>query len=99
MITENIVLKSESKKQLKHLSIDNDIYVSTMLIDAAKYILNNDKKVVKLTYDECEPFTMKIDEGLKDQIKQFCKEKDVKIKDFWNEAADIAIQKEGVFFD
>ena len=99
MITENIVLKSESKKQLKHLSIDKNIYVSTMLIDAAKYILRNDKKVMRLTYNDCEPFTMKIDENLKIQIKQFCHEKDVKIKDFWNEAADIAINKEGVFVD
>ena len=99
MITENIVLKSESKKQLKHLSIDKDIYVSIMLTNAAEYILHNDTKVVRLTYDDCEPFTMKIDKDLKDQIKQFCYEKDVKIKDFWNEAADIAIQKEGVFVD
>lgn len=99
MITENIVLKSTSKRQLKHLSIDNDIYVSTMLVDAAKYILNNEKKVMRLSYDDCEPFTMKINEDLKTEIKQFCQENDVKIKDFWNEAADIAIQKEGVFVD
>lgn len=88
MITENIVLRSDYKKDLKHLSIDMDIYVSEMLVNSAKYILSNDLEVHQTSKDfQYENFTMKIEEDLKSKIKQFCKNQDVKIKDFWNEAA------------
>ncbi len=97
MITENLVLYSDSKKKLKHLSIDKDIYVSTMLVNGAKYVLDNRLEVKKASSDSYEPFTMKIDEDLKRDIKLFCKLSEVKIKDFWNTVALIVIKKEGEF--
>lgn len=99
MITENIVLESSLKKQLKHLSIDNGLHVSTMLIDGAKYFLSTNSNIVPALFDSEEAFTMKIDEGLKQEIKTFCAEKDIRIKDFWNEVAHIVIKKEGVVSD
>ncbi len=96
MITENIVLETNLKKQLKHLAIDKNIYVSTMLINGARYFLDNNKKVAQTFFDEYEPFTMKIDENLKKEIKDFCIQKDVRIKDFWNEVAYIVVESEGV---
>lgn len=96
MITENIVLEANLKKQLKHLAIDKNIYVSTMLINGARYFLDNNKKVAQTFFDEYEPFTMKIDENLKKEIKDFCIQKDVRIKDFWNEVAYIVVESEGV---
>ena len=97
MITENLVLYSDFKRKLKHLSIDNNIYVSTMLIDGAQYVLKNDLYIKKANFETYEPFTMKIDEDLKKDIKSFCKENNVKIKDFWNTVALITIEKEGEF--
>lgn len=97
MITENIVLDSDLKRELKHLSIDIDEYVSVMLVNGAKYILDNDITVKKIIANAYEPFTMKIDEGLKQKIKVFCRDEDIRIKDFWNEAGFIAIEKGGVF--
>lgn len=98
MITENVMLRSDLKKQLQHLSIDTDKYISTMLIDGAKYILHNNTKISKISSsDDCVQFTMKIDAELKNKIKGFCLDKDVKIKDFWNESAYIVLSKEGVF--
>ena len=97
MITENIVLDSDLKRDLKHLSIDIDKYVSLMLVDGAKYILDNNVNVKKIIANSYEPFTMKIDEGLKNKIKIFCKNEDIRIKDFWNEAGFIAIEKGGMF--
>lgn len=97
MITENIVLRSDSKKQLKHLGIDKDAHVSDMLIEGAIFLLENDFAAHDFIYDDCVGFTMKIDENLKKQIKQFCKNKGIKIKDFWNEVADITIKMGGEF--
>lgn len=98
MITENVMLRSDLKKQLQHLSIDTDKYISVMLIEGAKYILYNDAEVSRVSInDTCVQFTMKIDEILKDRIKDFCSEKEIKIKDFWNESAYIVLQKKGVF--
>lgn len=96
MITENIVLEANLKKQLKHLAIDKDIHVSTMLINGARYFLDNNKKVTQTFFNEYEPFTMKIDENLKKEIKDFCIQKDVRIKDFWNEVAYVVVESEGV---
>lgn len=98
MITENVMLRSDLKKQLQHLSIDTDKYISVMLIEGAKYILYNDTEVSRVSVnDACIQFTMKIDENLKNRIKDFCSDKEVKIKDFWNESAYIVLQKKGVF--
>lgn len=96
MITENIVLEANLKKQLKHLAIDKDIHVSTMLINGARYFLDNNKKVTQTFFNEYEPFTMKIDANLKKEIKDFCIQKDVRIKDFWNEVAYVVVESEGV---
>ena len=51
LITENIVLRSDYKKELKHLSIDTGIYVSKMLIDEAEIILKNNKQVISYKLD------------------------------------------------
>lgn len=97
MITENVMLRSDLKKQLQHLSIDTDKYISTMLLDGAKYILNNNIKISEISStDNCVQFTMKIDANLKNEIKSFCFDKNVKIKDFWNESAYIVLNKKGV---
>lgn len=98
MITENVMLQSDIKKKLQHLSIDTDKYISVMLIEGAKYILQNHIEVPKIpSNDTCVQFTMKIDEELKNTIKKFCADKEIKIKDFWNESAYIVLKKKGVF--
>lgn len=98
MITENVMLRSDLKKQLQHLSIDVDRYISVMLIQGAEYILKNNVDVSKTSIDDtCIQFTMKMDKDLKKQIKNFCNEKEIKIKDFWNESAYIVLEKRGVF--
>lgn len=98
MITENVMLRSELKKQLQHLSIDTNKYISVMLIEGAEYILQNNTQVSEVSVNDiCDQFTMKIDEELKHRIKSFCVERDFKIKDFWNESAYIALQNGGVF--
>lgn len=98
MITENVMLRSDLKKQLQHLSIDTDKYISTMLIDGAEYILQNDIKISEISSTgDCVQFTMKIDADLKNKIKGFCLDREVRIKDFWNESAYIVLRKKGVF--
>lgn len=95
VITENIVLESDFKNKLKHLSIDEDVYVSTMLISGAKDILSNNYNVRQTISESYDPFTMKIEDSLKAEIKEFCSDRKIRIKDFWNEAAYIAIKKFG----
>ena len=95
MITENIVLESDLKNKLKHLSIDEGIYVSTMLVSGAEDILEEGYGVRQTISESYDPFTMKIEDSLKTEIKKFCSDRKIRIKDFWNEAAYIAIQKYG----
>lgn len=98
MITENIMLRSDLKKGLKHLSIDKDKYVSSMLISGAYDLMDKNRTVQSSKYyNDFDSFTMKIDKELKDLIKTFCSEKDVKIKDFWNEVAIIVLENDGEF--
>ena len=93
MITENIILNSDLKKKLKHLSIDINQHVSTMLTMYAEKILEEDYYIHLTSSDEeYESFTMKIDEDLKNSIRVFCMKRGVKMKDFWNEAAFMLIQ-------
>lgn len=96
MITENIVLQSDLKKELKHLAIDKDTHVSLMLMDGAKYVLDNNKKVERIDFDSYEAFTMRIDKVFKLRIRQFCNENDIRMKDFWNEVAHIIVKTKGV---
>lgn len=84
MITENIVFRSDFKKDLKHLAIDQNVSVSSMLIDEADYVLENDKNIDKIEFDSSESFTMRLDSDLKLRIKNFCYNHDIRIKDFWN---------------
>lgn len=96
MITENIILRLDLKKKLKHLAIDNDTHVSLMLIDGADFVMNGNKPVPEVSSeDDFEAFTMKIDKEFKGKIKEFCRQQDVKIKDFWNEVAYIVVEMEG----
>lgn len=93
MITENIVLRSDYKRDLKHLSIDTGEYVSVMLINAAKQILLDNKDITPAPSDyDYDPFTMKLDKDFKREIKTFCLDKSIKIKDFWNEAAYMIVR-------
>lgn len=92
MKTENVILDKDTKKELKHLAVDTHQTVSTMLINKANYVLNNDVKILKIHFEEVESFTMKIDETLKDKVKVFCKDKDIRIKDFWNAVANMVIE-------
>lgn len=99
MITENIMLRLDLKKQLQHLSIDKDEYISSMLINGASYLLGEEDKDIMVLdpNDDYLQFTMKIEESLKDEIKGYCFERGIKIKAFWNEVAYIVIQKNGDF--
>lgn len=94
MITENIVLEKDIKKSLKHLAIDKDTHVSLLLVEEANNIIENDKTLLEVNYGDMESFTMKIDQELKTKIKMFCRDKGIKIKDFWNNAARIIIEGE-----
>lgn len=97
MITENVVLETDLKKSLQHLSIDNEKYISTMLVEGAQHIIDHDLEIVQSSSDSYLSFTMKIDDELKSDIKTFCSEKNVKIKDFWNYSAYLVIKEGGQF--
>ena len=76
------------------MAIDNDRSVTSILIEEAMQILNNNMDILPFpSDDDYQTFTMKIDKDFKKTIKRFCLKKNIRIKDFWNEAAVMSLQK------
>lgn len=88
MITDNIFLETDLKRQLKHMSIDSGVHVSTMLIEEAERVVNVDYPIKELYNNaDYDTFTMKVDPDFKEKVRQFCEERDVSFKKFWNTVA------------
>lgn len=88
MITDNIFLETDLKRQLKHMSIDSGVHVSTMLIEEAERVINVDYPIKELYKNsDYDTFTMKVDPDFKEKVRQFCEERDLSFKKFWNTVA------------
>lgn len=94
---ENIELYEDLKLQLKHLSVDNNTSVSEWMLKGAYYVLNNDPDITITPVGKYSTYTMNIPSSLKEDIRSYVDEKNIKIRDFWIKVAEIIIDSGGKF--
>lgn len=93
---ENIELSNTDKIQLKTVSAQQVKHMKDMLIDEAKIIINNNYDIPRVEREQESDrvsLIIKIDDELKDEIKNYCGTKDVRIRDFWVECVHRIIQR------
>lgn len=94
---ENIELYEDLKLQLKHLSVDNNTSVSEWMLKGAYYVLNNDPDITITPVGKYSTYTMNIPSSLKEDIRSYVDEKNIKIRDFWIKVAELIIDSGGKF--
>ena len=94
---ENIELYEDLKLQLKHLSVDNNTSVSEWMLKGAYYVLNNDPDITITPVGKYSTYTMNIPSSLKEDIRSYVDERNIKIRDFWIKVAEIIIDSGGKF--
>lgn len=92
---ENIELYEDLKLQLKHLSVDNNTSVSEWMLKGAYYVLDNDPDITITPVGEYSTYTMNIPSSLKEDIRSYVDEKNIKIRDFWIKVAELIIDSGG----
>ena len=93
---ENIELKVEDKIRLKIISAKQTEHMKDLIIEEAHSIINNDDNVplVKREKDRTS-LIIKLDDDFKEEIKNYCNVKSVRIRDFWVECVNRIIKRYG----
>lgn len=83
---ENIELSSENKKRFKVFAAEKDVSMKDLIMKEAREVMD-ENAFVPLT-DRAEDYTsliIDIPEDFKEEIKIFCVQKDIRIRDLWVE--------------
>lgn len=83
---ENIELSSENKKRFKVFAAEKDVSMKDLIMKEARQVMD-ENAFVPLT-DRAEDYTsliIDIPEDFKEEIKIFCVQKDIRIRDLWVE--------------
>ena len=89
MIKENIELSKESKKKLKIIAAEEEKTMRDLVLFEAAEIIGWDLDVEKTEREPKESRTgllINIPQESKDDIRLFCWDKEVRIRDFWVQA-------------
>lgn len=93
---ENIELYKEDKIKLKHLSIDKNTPVNEWMIKGAHKVLATDPEISITPIGDYTTYTMDVPMELKQEIRQFIHDKDIKLRDFWIKVAEMIIEEDGL---
>ena len=96
MIKENIELSKETKKKLKVISAEKEKTMRDLVLFEAAEIIGWDLDVEETEREPKETRTgllINIPQESKDDIRLFCRDKEVKIRDFWNQAVSNVLNK------
>lgn len=93
---ENIELYEKDKIALKHLSIDKSTPVNEWMIKGAYRVLETDPEISITPIGDYTTYTMDVPPELKKEIREFIRDKDVKLRDFWIKVAEIIIDEGGL---
>ncbi len=94
MIKENLELNKESKKKLKVIAAKEEKTMRDLVLFEAAEIIGWDLDVEETEREPKESRTgllINIPQESKDDIRLFCRDKEVKIRDFWVQAVRNAI--------
>ncbi len=89
MIKENIELSKESKKKLKIIAAEQEKTMRDLILFEAAEIIGWDLDVEKKPRELKETRTgllINIPQESKDDIRLFCRDREIRIRDFWVQA-------------
>lgn len=91
---ENIELSSQLKHDFKVMSTKENVYMKDLILFEAEEILENDIEVPSV--ERSENYTsliIDIEDELKDKIKTYCIQNDIRIRDFWVECVNRSMNR------
>lgn len=96
MIKENLELNKESKRKLKVIAAEEEKTMRDLVLLEAAEIIGWDLDVEKTEREPKETRTgllINIPQESKDDIRLFCRDKEVKIRDFWVQTVNNVIER------
>lgn len=91
---ENIELNSQQKHDFKVMSTKENKYMKDLIIDEAKEILELDLSVPSLERsDDYTSLIISIPEELKEEVKNYCLQNNIRIRDFWTECVNRSMNR------
>lgn len=93
---ENIELNSADKIQLKTISAQKVMHMKDMLTNEANTIIKNNDDIPRVEREQeanRSSLIIKIDDDLKNDIRNYCDIKSVRIRDFWVECVNRIIKR------
>ena len=96
MIKENLELSKESKKKLKVIAAEEEKTMRDLVLYEAAEIIGWDLDVEETEREPEESRTgllINIPQESKDDIRLFCRDKEVKIRDFWVQSVNNVIER------
>ena len=95
ILQENVELSAENKQRLKIYAAEQNESMKDLLLSEARQIIDMNAYVPAV--DRAEDYTtliINISDEFKSEIKSFCNQKGVRIRDFWVECFNRIIEGE-----
>lgn len=84
---ENVELSSEDRRRLKIFAAQQDKTMKDLLLSEAHKIIENDAFVPSVDRaNDYVTLIIEVPEDFKEEIRQFCYQKDIRIRDLWTES-------------
>lgn len=96
MIKESLELSKESKKKLKIIAAEQEKTMRDLVLFEAAEIIGWDLDVEKTQREPKETRTgllMNIPQEAKDDIRLFCRDREIRIRDLWTQAVNNTIER------
>lgn len=93
---ENIEVGSQLKHDFKVMSTKENVYMKDLIITEAEEILDQNEEVPSLERENnYTSLIIDISEDLKNRIKDYCQDNEVRIRDFWVECIKRSMSRYG----
>lgn len=96
MIKESLELSKETKKKLKVIAAEQEKTMRDLVLFEAAEIIGWDLEVEKTEREPKENRTgllMNIPQETKDDIRLFCRDKEIRIRDLWTQAVNNTLKR------
>lgn len=96
MIKENLELNKESKKKLKVIAAEQEKTMRDLVLFEAAEIIGWDLDVEETEREPKESRTgllINIPQESKDDIRLFCRDREIRIRDFWTQTVSNVIKR------
>jgi hypothetical protein len=96
MIKENLELSKKTKKKLKVIAAEQEKTMRDLVLLEASIIIGWNLEAEETQREPKETRTgllINIPQESKDDIRLFCREKEIRIRDFWLQAVNNAIER------